>query len=381
MNADVAGSGVVGSGVDVVIQVAVPGLDEAVFLPASPSRAEVADLLARGIDVVALRPALDRARDGAENVVLAAPAGDPPVPVLVDAIFRNPAGELAGAPSRPTTSVRRAESAGFVLVSVDLDAIVAPLVSGPAGSDAWRLDDGAVVLRSTAGDLPSAVVTTDIGVVGRRWSVTLAVDEPGMVAPGTVVPLVLGIVAIVLLLLSARLVATALQRRQAATEVARRRASAIVTLSGVAQQSHELGEILPGMAVQLSDTLGLDGLSLSVATATGELPRVLLARRRTRCRRGRAGSSTSTPPTAGETLTIHLHRAERSIAVLRVVAGRDMDNDDLGLLSIAAEMVTSAIVTAQEPRTATGGSQLASRCSTSSRRRSSARPRTSCARR
>jgi hypothetical protein len=110
------------------------------------------------------------------------------------------------------------------------------------------------------------------------------------------------------------------------------------------QHSQDLDEILPALAVQLSDELDLDGLSLAVTTTAGASgrssptgPGPTLAVRPGNRRPDRVPS--------GATVALDLHRAERSIAVLRVVAGRELDGGALELLEVAAEMITSTIVT------------------------------------
>ncbi len=95
----------------------------------------------------------------------------------------------------------------------------------------------------------------------------------------------------------------------------------------VAQHSLDLADLLPALTNELATALGLHGLSLGAPTPGGE--RQFFAwgvppaagRRLLRC----------CPPCcrAGETLCLILGRGGRTIARLRVVAGRDLDGHDL----------------------------------------------------
>ncbi|HAS12447.1 MAG TPA: hypothetical protein DCS55_18360, partial [Acidimicrobiaceae bacterium] len=97
------------------------------------------------------------------------------------------------------------------------------------------------------------------------------------------------------------------------------------------------------MAVQLSDELGLEGLSLAVGTARGPERAIFT--------HGSRPDPTSRPANRrpervppGATVALDLHRAERSIAVLRAVAGGELDASAIELLEVAGEMITSTIV-------------------------------------
>lgn len=333
-------STVVAAGPDAIDRRSVAGFEALTFLPAEPDRVLVDRLLAEGIDVVALRPTLDRTRDGDGDVLLAPPIGTPPTSVLVEALYRTDGGQLSLRPSVSSTAARRAELAGFVVAAIDLDAVL------PVDPDVrWTLTDGPVELRGRGAPLEEAV-STDIDVFGRRWTLATPVPGPGSPQAAEALVVLLGLVGIAVVAFAARQTLVTRRRHLDQVAVARRRASAIVTLSGVVQQSHDLGEILPGLSVQMSDTLGLDGLTLSVATPTGAMREIFAhGTRPDATAASRVGDLTEVA--AGETLVLHLHRAERSIAVLRVVAGRGLDAGDLDLLQIAAEMIASTVVTAR----------------------------------
>lgn len=294
---------------------------------------------AAGIDFgdPAIRAALAQSRDRGTGALSAAPAGGAP-PVLAAPIYRA-GGELSLEPSDRTTSIRREELAGHAVAVLDIGALL-DRTSG------WEVVDAGVVL-ARSGDVvmdDDRTVSADLAALDRRWSVVTQVPDAGLWRPISAGVALLGLAGAVLLGLADR------QRRRVAQDQARamrraeERAAAIRTLTGIVQHSQDLDEILPALAVQLSDELGLTGVSLAVATATGAERAIFSHGERpdptTRPRRNRVGRVPS-----GATVAIDLHRADRSIAVMRVVTGVELDARGLELLHIAGEMITSTIVT------------------------------------
>jgi signal transduction histidine kinase len=293
---------------------------------------------AAGIDFAdpAIRAALAQSRDRGTGVLSAAPAGGAP-PVLAAPIYRA-RGQLSLEPSDRTTSIRREELAGHAVAVLDVVALLDQ-------TSAWEVVDAGVVL-ARSGDVimdDDRTVSADLAALDRRWSVTTRVTGAGLWRPVSAGVALLGLAGAVLLGLADR------QRRRLAEDQARamrraeERAAAIRALTGIVQHSQDLDEILPALAVQLSDELGLTGVSLAVATATGAERAIFSHGERpdpaSRPRRNRVGQVPS-----GATVAIDLHRADRSIAVMRVVTGRALDALGLELLHIAGEMITSTIV-------------------------------------
>ena len=294
---------------------------------------------AAGIDFgdPAIRAALAQSRDRGTGALSAAPAGGAP-PVLAAPIYRA-GGELLLEPSDRTTSVRREELAGHAVAVLDIGALL-------DDTSGWEVVDAGVVL-ARSGDVvmdDDRTVSADLAALDRRWSVITQVPDAGLWRPISAGVALLGLAGAVLLGLADR------QRRRVAQDQARamrraeERAAAIRTLTGIVQHSQDLDEILPALAVQLSDELGLTGVSLAVATATGAERAIFSHGERPdpapRPRRNRVGQVPS-----GATVAIDLHRADRSIAVMRVVTGVELDARGLELLHIAGEMITSTIVT------------------------------------
>ncbi|MET0999993.1 MAG: HAMP domain-containing sensor histidine kinase, partial [Marmoricola sp.] len=115
-------------------------------------------------------------------------------------------------------------------------------------------------------------------------------------------------------------------------------------LATVAQHSLDLADLLPALTNELASALGLQGLSLGAPTPDGE--RQFFA----------WGAPPANVPAssvmpvrllAGESLCLIMGRGGRTVARLRVVAGRDLDSHDLSALGAATEVLTSALANAE----------------------------------
>lgn len=260
------------------------------------------------------------------------------VEVVVAPLYRV-RGALSREPTERRISVRRAELAGFVVAVVD------PASFLDTDDRPWAISDGGVILASH-GPVASDEVSADLPALERRWTVATTIDGAGLWRPVSSAVVVLGLTAAALLGLADRARRQILAEQSAVARRAEERAVAIRTLAGVVQQGQDPAEILPAMAVQLSDDLRLAGISLSVTSSAGSEREVFV--------HGAAPDRSVVPASRraealapGETLAVDLHRAERSIAVLRVRAGEALGADAVDLLDVAAEMITSAIVSAR----------------------------------
>ncbi len=115
-------------------------------------------------------------------------------------------------------------------------------------------------------------------------------------------------------------------------------------LATVAQHSLDFADLLPALTNELATALDLRGLSLGAPTADGE--REFFA----------WGVAPADVPASsvvparvltGETLCLFLARGGRTVARLRVVAGRDLDEHDLSALVATTEVLTSALANAE----------------------------------
>lgn len=280
----------------------------------------------------AVGAALARARDGVDTVLSPPAAGKN---LLVAPLYRRP-GFLTHRPSDTSLSTARRELAGYVVAVVDVPTLLGELAQG------WQVTDGGTVVAGPQ-SVDGTTVSADVGALDRRWTLTSSVDLPTWWRPDVVSVVVLAAAGAVALGLADRQRRQELDAHEVAARQADARASVVASLAGIVQQSPDLDEILPALAVRLSDELGLTGLSLSGVTRTGE-QRELFVHGVVPDRSVSPAALRSGVVVGGETFAIDLHRADRSIAVLRVVAGTPLDAGAVEMVRLAGEMVTSTIV-------------------------------------
>ena len=277
----------------------------------------------------AVRVAQSRARDSGELVLSAPTATDPPMGVLIRAEYRGDGGE--------STAERREQVSGYVFGILDTEAMIPPDQDSTLG-----VSDGGAVLAGSVADTDAATAT--VPVLDRRWQVLSPVASPSSAPMWFLAAAALA--ATVLLTFAARIWRGTFERSLVQAIDAREQAAAVLTYAGVMQESHELGEVVPALAVQLSDRLGLAGISFSVAGTGGRLREIFVhgdpPDRATAPR-------TAVPRSAGrdETVALHLRRAERSIGVLRIRCGRPLGPGEFDQVRIAGELVTSTVVTSR----------------------------------
>ena len=115
-------------------------------------------------------------------------------------------------------------------------------------------------------------------------------------------------------------------------------------LATVAQYSLDVADLLPALTTELAAALGLQGLSLGAPTADGER---LFFSWGVAPAPVPASSVLPARVLAGETLCLVLGRGGRTVARLRVLAGRDLDGHDLSALGAVTEVLTSALANAE----------------------------------
>jgi len=308
------------------------------FVPADPNAAAPSPALsAEDRSDVVVSAALDRARDSAETL-LTAPVdlGAGPRALVVAAAYV----PESGRPIPGSTVERRRRLSGWSVRAIDLGAVLGSnLGSGAVGT----VSDGLVTWSVAGGEGPSRLPSQTLDTHGRQLVIRAGSAAPiGIAAP--TIALLASTVVVAVAAFGAVLGASRLIRQREAD--VRDRAGQVRLIGEVAplvQQSLELAEILPAIAVLLSDHFGLAGVSLSTPSAgsgnlelfaLGEAPeanqRVLLH-----------------PPltvAAGETLSLALQRGGRSVALLQLVAGRDLAAAELESLRAVTEFITAAVV-------------------------------------
>ena len=195
---------------------------------------------------------------------------------------------------------------------------------------------------SRPSDQPTYAVKMQPGPV-QEWTLTLWTASPPL--PALAWLTVLGIV-VAGVGAAGWLVRRDNRSRRSQQELVRLQETSATTaaLATVAQHSLDLADLLPAVTNELAVTLGLQGLSLGAPTAGGErqffawgVPPANVT----------ASSALPAEVRAGETLGLILGRGGRTVARLRVVAGRDLDGHDLSALGAATEVLTSALANAE----------------------------------
>lgn len=282
---------------------------------------------------------LDRARDTAK-AQLSGPVtvADGERALLVTAVYQRVA-----APRPPTTATEaRQRLVGWVVGEVDVDALAAS-----------HTPDGASVrvADSSTADLPRARADESteeqiVDIADRRLLVEADVQDDDGVPMPAVVLVALGVVlaaAVAAALLMAR------RRERSAERIAEDRAAQVRLIGEVAplvQQSLELAEVLPSVAVQLSDHFELAGIALSTGSTRGSQTELFSLG----AEPDHSIKPALQPPdhlAAGATLRLALQRGGRSVALLQVVAGRALDAEELESLRALSELITAALVNAQ----------------------------------
>ncbi len=188
-----------------------------------------------------------------------------------------------------------------------------------------------------------------------QYAVTL---QPGPVqvwtltawVPSRPIPVIAWLIALVIFLAGLLAAAWLLRRddrdRRSQEELVRLQQSSATTaaLATVAQHSLDLADLLPAITTELTTSLGLQGLSMGAPTPEGErqffawgVPPAHVP----------ASSVVPSQVRAGQSLCLVLGRGGRTIARLRVVAGRDLGPHDLSALGAATDVLTSALANAE----------------------------------
>jgi signal transduction histidine kinase len=290
--------------------------------PGDLERPELVSLLGRAVDTGAVASLTPLFLDGGLRSVVAVPVLDAPRP--------------------PTTvQARRDALQQWVVATLDLGAMAAAHLPEGAGV---RVTVGDRTFVDGAGR-PYADVGQRIDLRGYVLDVRAgSVDAPA-ISGWTWAILLVGLaaaagVAVRILVVRGRSneQAGALARGEAQAEL-------IAEVAPIVQQSLDLADVLPAIAVQLRDHFGLSGIHLAAgAGARGEVEIFGLG----------ANPAPGTVPVlappaglaAGESLSLALQRAGRSVARLDLVAGRDLVDEELRSLRVLTELVTAAVVNA-----------------------------------
>lgn len=218
--------------------------------------------------------------------------------------------------------------------------------------DRLRPDEGGIaitgpeqVVADLPGPMPEGVASYSVDLsptLARNWTVTVWVPAAG-------VPAAAWLLAGLLLMAALGAAVLLLRREASAAETGRQlgrlqvQSGTVTGLAGVAQRSLDLADVLPAVTTQLTEALGLRGVSLTTPTPEGD---------RTLFSDGEPvdpGVSTGIPAAvpADRTVSLLLARGGRTVARLHVLTGRPLDRHDTATLTAVAEILTSAVANAE----------------------------------
>jgi signal transduction histidine kinase len=322
---------------------AIPGARDLGYTPAGGGTGGDAvgtPLSAADLADPSLAALLDRTRDSGEPALSAPVEQAGATRTLVVSAAYAP---RAGGPPTSTTD-RRARLLGWVVASVDLDALAQPRAPQGALTAVWD-GSGSPPGGDEAARRLEGLPRQTIEVRGRV--LTVAAGDPdgvGLIAP-TLAFLVVALLGAGATAVAVFAVGRRLREQRAELERNAAQVQLIGAVAPLVQQSLELGEVLPAVAVQLTDHFGLAGVRLSTGSSSaGQLELFSLGQRT-----DRSPKPVLRPPDrlrAGEPLTLALQRGGRSVALLELVAGQDLDESDLQSLRAISELVTAAVVNA-----------------------------------
>ena len=301
---------------------------------------EAAVVAAAGGGPVAELPLGDARNISVTNQVRARDSGRPVLDdsgdgVVVVAVYDTP--------SPPATvRERRAGVSGYLALPLDLPSVLRRSLPAEGGLAIDGPNRRVLALPSSGPGTAASHTVAFAPGAGSVWSLTV------WTTPART-PLSAWIVALLLLVAGAAFAGWIVVRQRAARvrqvelEGLQRTSEAVAGLALVAQRTLDLGEALPAVTTELSASLGLRGLSLSVPTGAGDRPLFSWGVPADDAPSTRA----LTDLASGRTLSLRLSKGGRTVADLRVVTGRDLDRHDVRTLVAAGEVLTSVLANAE----------------------------------
>ena len=274
--------------------------------------------------VAAARTAMDLSRDSGQ------PSSSMPLP---DGRVVMAMAEYAGGNPPDATAERRTSVVSWRL------AVVLPT----------KLMDGATLpahtpARITVGGAGSTTDTArTVLVAGQPWELDLAVPAAAPTSPGAVALALFSVLSGAVLLVTGLRSRRSLTREAAATAALERETRTVAELGPLLQSSLDLAEVLPAVAIRLSDEFGLSRFAVQLQGDHGRLVDVFALG-------GRAGRSDEevalSPGTeqlpAGVPAALPLLRAGRTIGRLSVTSKRRLEQAQIAALSAAADLIAVA---------------------------------------
>jgi signal transduction histidine kinase len=303
------------------------GVRAVAVVPVKGRPAVVAGVLPRGLDPVAVAANIAAARDVARDT------GDPHAGVAGhDIAVAIPVYDGAAV----STEERRAALSAWVVAVVDSASLVG---GATADGETAVLDVGGVTVTPPAkADGTSADVTAILA--GQPLHLVVTAPEEGGARAIALSLLLLGILGAAGALLVGVIGERALGRSQATTDALERETRTVAEIGPLLQQSLDLAEVLPAVAVRLSDEFQLESFAVELVGEHGEPVDVFAVGRRS------AGDAEvfigpeGVP--AGRQVALPLLRAGRTIGRLRLAPRDHLTTIQVDALRGAADLIAVA---------------------------------------
>jgi signal transduction histidine kinase len=271
----------------------------------------------------AVQAAMDLATDTGQPQ--AAPPRDGRVIVAV--------AEYAGGAPPSTTSARRTGVSGWRLAVLAPDRLLAGLSLPPHARPHL-----AVATQSGSGDIAVAPL-----LGGQPWQLAVDLPAPARLSFGSVAVAAVSLLGALLCLGFGLLTGRRLDRAEAQTAALERETRTLAELGPLLHSSLDLAEVLPAVAVRLSDEFGLSRLAVQLHGGNGRLVDVFALG-------GRSGdpadevdlSAAPEELRAGAAASLPLLRAGRTIGRLSLTARRPLQQPQIAALSAAADLIAVA---------------------------------------
>ncbi|GAB2768019.1 hypothetical protein GCM10027020_21160 [Nocardioides salsibiostraticola] len=244
-------------------------------------------------------------------------------------------------PPPGTVEARRESLRGYVVTPLRLADVLADL----APTDSVVAVDGPRQRVAVSAPSGSGATVSDAAAIssgdGSTWSVVVRAPA------GRLSTMVWGLALIILL--GGGGVATAIGLRQRAVRTRedelrglQQTHATVARIAVLAQQTRDLGDLLPSMTTELASSLGLRGLSITTVLPSGDRPLFGWGAPPSGGRSAVGLESVA----EGETVWLRLARGGRTAARLRVVAGRHLDHYDVDTLVGVADLLASSLTNA-----------------------------------
>jgi signal transduction histidine kinase len=316
------------SGVVAVIRVPLAGNDPDAAR-ATVLRGTLPSGFALSDSVMKARSALELSRDTGDALA-AAPIDGTVLVALPD---------FAGGADPRTTLGRRSALSSWVVAAVSAPELLR--LTGATDLNAISLVIGGREVTGSAVGEPA--VERAQNFLGQPWVLRLPVDgEPGLGGAATAVLLV-GLLSAAVVLANGIRDGRLLAETLAATSALERETRAVAELGPLLQQKLDLGEVLPAVAVRLSDEFDLEHFGVELLGDRGEFVDAFAMGRRSPAGSvdlGQAGSRETIA--AGVEFAVPLLRTGRVIGRLRMTSRQPLSATQLDTLRAAADLIAVA---------------------------------------